>query len=96
MAVSNLSKRPARQRPDRGSGGDRRSGFRLIWDWFAKYSDFPPATRYESSRQRIRSMPATSRISIDGEVLARTPVIAEVAERAIEVMVPLQDRDPSG
>ena len=68
-----------------------RSATRLIWDWFAKYWRLParpavPAT-FHARRLEIDTRPR-QRISIDGEVLARTPVVAEVAERAIDVVVP--------
>jgi YegS/Rv2252/BmrU family lipid kinase len=43
--------------------------------------------RFEGRSLRIATEPPLP-ISIDGEVLARTPVTARVAERAIEVVVP--------
>lgn len=67
----------------------------LIWDWFTKYWNLPGRHRttreFHSARLTIETRPR-QRISIDGEVLARTPVTAQVAERAIEVVVP----SPSG
>ena len=63
----------------------------LIWDWFAKYWKLP--TRHRTTREfhaaeiRIETRPR-QRISIDGEVLAKTPVVARVAQCAIEVVVP--------
>jgi YegS/Rv2252/BmrU family lipid kinase len=63
----------------------------LIWDWFAKYWKLPARHRttreFHAARLTIETRPR-QRISIDGEVLARTPVVAQVAERAIEVVVP--------
>jgi YegS/Rv2252/BmrU family lipid kinase len=63
----------------------------LIWDWFAKYFKLPARNRttreFHGARLTIETRPR-QRISIDGEVLARTPVVAQVAERAIEVVVP--------
>jgi diacylglycerol kinase family enzyme len=63
----------------------------LIWDWFAKYFKLPARNRttreFHGSRLTIETRPR-QRISIDGEVLAKTPVVAQVAERAIEVVVP--------
>ena len=68
-----------------------RSATRLIWDWFAKYWRLPArhavTETFHARRLEIDTRPR-QRISIDGEVLARTPVVAEVAERAIDVVVP--------
>ena len=68
-----------------------RSSLRLIWDWFAKYWKLPARhTMVEEFHGHHLSIDARprQRISIDGEVLAKTPVVAQVAERAIEVVVP--------
>ena len=63
----------------------------LIWDWFAKYFKLPARHRttreFHGARLTIETRPR-QRISIDGEVLAKTPVTVQVAERAIEVVVP--------
>ncbi len=63
----------------------------LVWDWFAKYFKLPARNRttreFHGSKLTIETRPR-QRISIDGEVLAKTPVVAQVAERAIEVVVP--------
>ena len=68
-----------------------RSSLRLIWDWFAKYWKLPArhavTEEFHGRRLRIDTRPR-QRISIDGEVLARTPAVVEVAECAIEVVVP--------
>jgi diacylglycerol kinase family enzyme len=40
--------------------------------------------------QSCQTTPRQSGFSIDGEVLARTPATVEVAERAIEVVVPAE------
>ena len=68
-----------------------RSSFRLIWDWFAKFFKLPArdavTEEFHAERLRIDARPS-QKISIDGEVLTRTPIVAEVAERAIEVVVP--------
>jgi YegS/Rv2252/BmrU family lipid kinase len=68
-----------------------RSRFRLLRDWFAKYwklsSRHATTREFHGRRVEIATHPR-QRISIDGEVLARTPVTAEVARRAIEVVVP--------
>lgn len=67
------------------------SGLKLVWDWFAKFFRLPArdsaTEEIRGRRLKIETVPR-QRISIDGEVLARTPVMARVAERAIEVVVP--------
>lgn len=68
-----------------------RSLWRLAWDWYAKF--FKLRSRDSSTREfrgkklRIDTRPH-HRISIDGEILARTPATVEVARCAIEVVVP--------
>jgi len=68
-----------------------RSSLRLVWDWFARYWRLPARNavteEFHARRIEIDTRPR-QRISIDGEVLARTPVVVQVAERAIEVVVP--------
>ena len=68
-----------------------RSSLNLIWDWFAKFWKLPArhaaTEEFHGTRLTITTRPR-QRISIDGEVLARTPVVAQVAECAIEVVVP--------
>ncbi len=68
-----------------------RSSLRLIWDWFAKYWKLPArhavTEEFHARRLRVDTRPR-QRISIDGEVLTRTPALVEVAERAIDVVVP--------
>jgi len=63
----------------------------LIWDWFSKYFKLPARHRttreFHAAEISIETRPR-QRISIDGEVLARTPVVARVAQCAIEVVVP--------
>jgi diacylglycerol kinase family enzyme len=63
----------------------------LLWDWWAKYWKLPTRNRttreFHGRRLVIETRPR-QRISIDGEVLARTPCVATVAEYAIEVVVP--------
>jgi YegS/Rv2252/BmrU family lipid kinase len=63
----------------------------LVWDWFAKFWKLPARDRttreFHAAEIAIETRPR-QRISIDGEVLARTPVVARVAQCAIEVVVP--------
>ncbi len=65
--------------------------FRLAWDWFAKYFKLPARNaaveEFHGERLRIDTKPR-QRISIDGEVVAKTPAVVEVAHKAIEVVVP--------
>ena len=68
-----------------------RSKARLLWDWFAKYWKLPAreatTEEYWGKCLRIDTKPRM-KISIDGEVLAKTPATVEVAHKAIEVVVP--------
>jgi len=68
-----------------------RSKWRLAWNWMAKYFRLPAreaVTReFRGRKLRIETEPKL-RISIDGEVLTRTPADVEVASRAVEVVVP--------
>jgi YegS/Rv2252/BmrU family lipid kinase len=68
-----------------------RSMLRLSWDWFAKYWKLPARNaaveEFHGERLKIDTKPR-QKISIDGEVLAKTPAMVEVAHRAIEVVVP--------
>jgi YegS/Rv2252/BmrU family lipid kinase len=71
-----------------------RSSLNLLRDWFAKYwkleSREQTTREFHARRIEIETRPR-QRISIDGEVLARTPCVATVAEAAIEVVVPRKD-----
>ncbi|MET0249845.1 MAG: YegS/Rv2252/BmrU family lipid kinase [Sphingobium sp.] len=68
-----------------------RSHARLAWDWYGKFfrlRDRDAHTEeFRGKRFVLKTVPP-QRISIDGEVLARTPVTIRVAERAIDVVVP--------
>jgi diacylglycerol kinase family enzyme len=70
-----------------------RSTLSLGRDWFAKY--WKLKTREHTTREfhgrrlQIDTRPR-QRISIDGEVVAKTPCVAEAVERAIEVVVPAE------
>jgi YegS/Rv2252/BmrU family lipid kinase len=68
-----------------------KSMFRLLWDWFAKFFKLPAREaaheEFRGQRLLIDTKPRLP-ISIDGEVLAKTPATVEVAEMAIEVVVP--------
>ncbi len=73
-----------------------RSPWRLVRDWYAKFfklsSRDATTTEFRAKSLRLDTKPR-HRISIDGEVLARMPVTARVAERAIEVVVPAESGD---
>lgn len=68
-----------------------RNRWRLAWDWYARF--FRLRTRdqnvseFRGAELKLDTRPHR-KISIDGEVLARTPVTVRVAERAIDVVVP--------
>ncbi len=68
-----------------------RSKSRLMWDWFAKSLKLPArqavTEEFRGERIGIETKPRL-KISIDGEVTAKTPVQAAAAHRAIEVVVP--------
>jgi YegS/Rv2252/BmrU family lipid kinase len=68
-----------------------RSKTRLLWDWFAKYWKLPSrqttTEEFLGESLRIETRPRM-KISIDGEVLAKTPATVGVAHKAIEVVVP--------
>jgi YegS/Rv2252/BmrU family lipid kinase len=68
-----------------------RSVLWLIWDWFSKYWKLPARKvaheEFTGERLLIDTKPRLP-ISIDGEVLAKTPATVEVAHKAIEVVVP--------
>ena len=68
-----------------------RSILNLVWDWGAKYWKLPArhavSEEFRGERLLIDTKPRLP-ISIDGEVLAKTPATVEVAHKAIEVVVP--------
>jgi YegS/Rv2252/BmrU family lipid kinase len=68
-----------------------RSLARLAWDWYAKFfklrSRHDNTVEFRGKSLRIDTRPH-HRISIDGEILARTPATVAVASKAIEVVVP--------
>jgi YegS/Rv2252/BmrU family lipid kinase len=72
-----------------------RSRWRLSWDWYAKFfklrSRNETTVEFRGKHLRLDTRPHL-KVSIDGELLARTPVDIRVAARAIEVMVP---REPA-
>ncbi|MBV2148548.1 YegS/Rv2252/BmrU family lipid kinase [Sphingobium sp. AS12] len=71
-----------------------RSKPRLAWDWYAKFfklRDRDAHTEEFHGKAFTLTTHPRQRISIDGEVLAKTPVVAKVAPGAIEVAVPADD-----
>jgi YegS/Rv2252/BmrU family lipid kinase len=72
-----------------------KSVIRLGWDWFARFFKLPgrhlTTRHFEAERLVIETRPWLP-ISIDGEVVTRTPATIESAHRAIEVVVPNEDR----
>ena len=70
-----------------------RSVLRLVWDWFAKFFKLPAreasTEEFRGQQLRIDTKPRL-KISIDGEVLTKTPAIVASAHKAIEVVVPAE------
>jgi len=68
-----------------------RSKPRLAWDWYAKFFKLRDrdshTEEFHGKSFRIETKPR-QRISIDGEVLAKTPVTVKIAPGAVEVAVP--------
>jgi len=68
-----------------------RSRFDLACDWYAKFFKLRDRNahteEFRGTSFKLDTVPR-HRISIDGEVLARTPVQVKVAQKAIEVAVP--------
>lgn len=68
-----------------------RSMLRLAWDWLARFFRFSrrsqAAQEFRGSRIVLDTKPHV-KISIDGEVVTRTPAVIESAHRVIEVIVP--------
>lgn len=75
-------------------GGVKRN---LIWSWFASATKLEArhATlmHFAGKELKVDTIPRLP-ISIDGEVLAHTPVIAKVAAGVIEVAVPVEEPKP--
>lgn len=68
-----------------------RSLWRLAWDWYAKFfklSSRDASTREYRGQKLLLDTRPHHRISIDGEILAKTPVTVQVAQCAIEVVAP--------
>lgn len=68
-----------------------RSKPRLAWDWYAKFVKLRDKNshteEFHGTCFRIDTKPR-QRISIDGEVLAKTPATVKIAAGAVEVAVP--------
>ena len=68
-----------------------RSKPRLAWDWYAKFfklRDRDAHTQEWHGKAFTITTRPRQRISIDGEVLAKTPVVARIAAGAVDVAVP--------
>jgi len=77
-----------------------KSKARLVWNWIASILKLrareATVEHFHARSLRIETRPR-QKISIDGEVLARTPVTATVAECAVEVVVPAEEEiSPQG
>ena len=68
-----------------------RSHARLAWDWYAKFFKLrdrdAQTEEFRGKSFRIETRPR-QRISIDGEVVAKTPATVKIAAGAIDVAVP--------
>jgi YegS/Rv2252/BmrU family lipid kinase len=68
-----------------------RSPAQLGWSWFASYLKLrarrDTTVEYRGREIRVETVPLL-KVSIDGEVLARTPFTARIAPRAVSVVAP--------
>nr|WP_087573405.1 diacylglycerol kinase family protein [Sphingomonas sp. CDS-1] len=75
-----------------------RSHARLAWDWYAKFFKLRDrdthTEEFRGKSFRVETVPP-QRISIDGEVLAKTPVTVKIAAGAVDVAVPQARSSPS-
>lgn len=71
---------------------------RLAWDWFSRFfrlrSRDLVTQEFRGERFQLETRPR-QKISIDGEVLTRTPALVESAHKVIEVVVPLKGEEVS-
>lgn len=71
---------------------------RLAWDWFARFFRLRNrdlvTQEFRGERFQLETRPR-QKISIDGEVLTKTPARVESAHKAIEVVVPLKGEEVS-
>jgi YegS/Rv2252/BmrU family lipid kinase len=71
----------------------------LAWSWFATLFRLrnrdQTVTEWRGKRMTLDAKPR-QKISIDGELAARTPVVVEVARGAIEVAAPREQPSPPG
>ena len=72
-----------------------RSPAQLGWSWLASWLHLrarrDTTVEYHGREIRIETIPPL-KVSIDGEVLAKTPFTAKVAPKAVHVMVPAESR----
>ncbi len=75
-----------------------KSVFGLAWSWFATLFKLrhreQTVTEWRGKRMALEARPS-QKISIDGEIAARTPVVVEVARGAIEVAAPREEQQAS-
>ena len=75
-----------------------KSVFGLAWSWFATLFKLRrrelTVTEWRGRRMQLEARPR-QKISIDGEIAAKTPVVVEVARGAIEVAAPRDDSSPA-
>jgi len=70
-----------------------KSVLKLMWDWLARFLKLPgrgaTTEEFRGERLFVDTRPRL-KISVDGEVLTKTPAVVESAHKAIEVVVPRQ------
>ena len=75
-----------------------RSLARLVWDWFVRLCGLPArdavTEEFRGACFTIETKPRL-KVSVDGEVLTRTPANVECAHKAVEVVVPSARRSPA-
>lgn len=68
-----------------------RSPAQLVWSWFTSWLRLrarkDTTIEYRGQEMRIETIPP-QKVSIDGEVLAKTPFTARIAAKAVHVMTP--------
>jgi diacylglycerol kinase family enzyme len=71
---------------------------RLAWSWFATLLKLSAkeqtVTEWRGCKLQLDAHPA-QKISVDGELVAKTPVTIEIADACIEVAAP-RDTNPKG
>lgn len=74
-----------------------RNVLRLAWDWMVRFTGISrkveTTEEFRGSRIMLDTKPH-HKISVDGEVVARTPAVIESAHKVIDILVPASFPDP--